>query len=1163
MFNEPIDQNTTANPTNGWPGIYNGDQTNPNYNPLGWYSYKIVVKQQEQEYYNVYLPGILNGYPAKITSPPDPVNTISTITLINDNINKVPRDLTEVGPEQKQFRSAVQLYGRVTPNESGQPTFNKAFNPGIISDTVSAIGVQDQLLQAQAVPANLDDYIEIYQTESNPSLARLTQTNISNPIGSLPDSSSAVNYNLLLGIYETTPFESLIDIYYETSTTGTVAELNNAIGATSSGIRGFTTNTDMTIASDTWKFNLYEDITPGSSPTSTYDQATGIYTVLEFFPYISTNAGLKSVVINSNINLDSTGFWVTNGENPAQDVTSKFQLLKIEGQGTATNPDKYYITITDNTFFSYQENSPVVDSFNFNFRVENLDNENPAAGEETQYGTFTNVTLTEKLENLIPIITGSNTIVVPVGQTGDIHTFVGNNGSAAPGGLNQENLTWGIISQTPAVGSPGAVTLALDSRTGVLSEDTGKLIGRYEVTVSLTDAGTNSTTLGGTPTATLGTVVTGSSGYETVDINTTFYQVKNILINQGPESSGFYWAPEQDNPITSTPLPETNREPTTGLANTTIGATGVNRITVQSTATPQSGGAGNCNNWNWINTNRNGNILAFQANSGLNIAGVNGNADWTTSYSLNSAAQTGLNTGSAYILIDYYQSQIDTSIIQDQPSIIWPTFLQYRATPQESWTTARDVEGRECKFGGTQANNYSVCPDTGIFTQEEGVKDKRSKSKTSGAGGENGFNENDSFETFVKGKVNIQSPDLATTGSKLFVVGRNQAYRDLAGDVSSDPNSDNPPDYMGEYRLIVRYPSGENIEVNGAERIIPVLTPTSCPPIASGYSNEVLSAETQQVRLSFGDFFTPTQLIAKFNNNTREIPSSGTVEQRQSFSYRVSNNSGYDDRSNAEDDNPSLQVFAREWAFRYVTQFYTDQALTTPWIPPGAGSTRWYAYKGFYEVSTTSNGWLSVNVKYGNENSNTRRQGSPIFQDNITGTTIGLNDKDLNRKWTAQFDQFGKKIIRTAEPCVAELTETDLGPVFPPGGYQSGGQYSITRLNSTSFIAVWDGSTPGNFFGVYQGNASSFANKFIAAGSTPVSQGQIRNVSGVTNPLLAYYTLNKVGEGYTQVGSINVGASASVTWDVDGNQAFVKITNCTSVSDLGVIIDNYIWVGLN
>ena len=49
--------------SSGWNGIYNGDSASSNYNPLGWYSYKIVVKQTELEYYNVYAPGILNGYP--------------------------------------------------------------------------------------------------------------------------------------------------------------------------------------------------------------------------------------------------------------------------------------------------------------------------------------------------------------------------------------------------------------------------------------------------------------------------------------------------------------------------------------------------------------------------------------------------------------------------------------------------------------------------------------------------------------------------------------------------------------------------------------------------------------------------------------------------------------------------------------------------------------------------------------------------------------------------------------------------------------------------------------------------------------------------------------------------------------------------------------------
>ncbi len=55
QLNETIGESGSSQ--DGHPGIYSAS------NPLGWYSYKIVVKQQEQEYYNVYLPGFINGYP--------------------------------------------------------------------------------------------------------------------------------------------------------------------------------------------------------------------------------------------------------------------------------------------------------------------------------------------------------------------------------------------------------------------------------------------------------------------------------------------------------------------------------------------------------------------------------------------------------------------------------------------------------------------------------------------------------------------------------------------------------------------------------------------------------------------------------------------------------------------------------------------------------------------------------------------------------------------------------------------------------------------------------------------------------------------------------------------------------------------------------------------
>jgi len=119
-------------------------------NKDGWYSYKIVVRQQEVDYYNSYLAGMLKGYPLQQTSGsntvyttispgnnlPDYVmpeiqhgvnttdfpvgeeNKTAHVVLINDNINKIPRDLSEVGPDQTQYRSSEELFGRVENFES-------------------------------------------------------------------------------------------------------------------------------------------------------------------------------------------------------------------------------------------------------------------------------------------------------------------------------------------------------------------------------------------------------------------------------------------------------------------------------------------------------------------------------------------------------------------------------------------------------------------------------------------------------------------------------------------------------------------------------------------------------------------------------------------------------------------------------------------------------------------------------------------------------------------------------------------------------------------------------------------------------------------------------------------------------------------------------------
>lgn len=134
----------------GYAGLYKTDQSNP----TGWYTYKIVVKQPRTDYYNAYLPGILNNFAQRDATgfsttsgavpdyPPVTSTKVANIVLIGDNINKIPRELQDVGPEQREFASDVDVYGRVDSNSWGSST---QYYPNRIADTVSLIGTYTDL----------------------------------------------------------------------------------------------------------------------------------------------------------------------------------------------------------------------------------------------------------------------------------------------------------------------------------------------------------------------------------------------------------------------------------------------------------------------------------------------------------------------------------------------------------------------------------------------------------------------------------------------------------------------------------------------------------------------------------------------------------------------------------------------------------------------------------------------------------------------------------------------------------------------------------------------------------------------------------------------------------------------------------------------------------
>ena len=299
-----------------------GDQATFIYKPqgqsnlLGFYSYKIVVKQQEQEYYNTYLPSVING---DLDDNPILNPGLGYMSLFGDNINKIPKDLNDVGPTQNLFRSNEPLTFRVnnTSDDSVQ------YTPGNTSDKVVQIGTMKDLglvnsntiltfemqsavvansvismqggggyLDSSNMPtsgaavtavtssgtevAGLGDsdnvFVKYFWTKNNVLFANLSNTVTlaatdlvtirpggliynadTNPMMGVLNTNQPVGvrigdgYSDQLTVAETKPVYSNLNIFWETSTSGLIKDLNNGIIAESSnlevgGVSNITTN---------------------------------------------------------------------------------------------------------------------------------------------------------------------------------------------------------------------------------------------------------------------------------------------------------------------------------------------------------------------------------------------------------------------------------------------------------------------------------------------------------------------------------------------------------------------------------------------------------------------------------------------------------------------------------------------------------------------------------------------------------------------------------------------------------------------------------------------------------------------------------------------------------------------------------------------------------
>ena len=423
-------------------------------NPNGWYSYKIVVKQNEQDYYNVYLPGIIKGYPDQtgvtpVTLFPNDANT-SNIVLLNDNINKIPRDLTEVGPDQKQYRSSVQLYGRVENTINGGTANNTQFYPfstntGTIPLTDTAISISvanDSNMSLEIVPANnaielysslsLNGLKSLYQIDTNPLIARIST---SKDIGVDSTNSNATNMVPFLAIYETEPVDSLLDIYWETSTVGLIADLNADILTDFNGATGFQPYT--------WSQN--EALSPG---------LTAYVLSADLVPTDKTGQVLTGTTLNNFVSSDSR-----------IKVKNQNSGFPVAADGT-TNGFNFYI----DSGFTYNDSSAVNDVFTLSFTI--------TTSTGISSGTLQ---ITGSLQNVDPTITNQSPSTITNNNStvnSNIRTFAGVNGSIIN---NQSQLQFSITSVTP---SSSAFTI---TSAGVLGQNLANP-GTYAIVIRLTDA---------------------------------------------------------------------------------------------------------------------------------------------------------------------------------------------------------------------------------------------------------------------------------------------------------------------------------------------------------------------------------------------------------------------------------------------------------------------------------------------------------------------------------------------------------------------------------------------------------------------------------------------------------------------------------------------------
>ena len=511
QFNTAIGTGTSQ----GEPGIWNATT-----NPLGWYSYKVVVKQQEQEYYNVYLPGWVNGLP--VTENKDR-NQIAYSILLSDNINKVPRNLSEVGPTDKEYTSSERLYLRVNNPDinnksSNRPygipqensPWNKQYYPGSLSQKVMSIAtVRDMELTGIPFVSNAPEgpYGQVGTFVDTTVTPNVTAPKA---IGSIPWGTSPITqpfYNSDLD-----PFAIKIDTVANSDTGGlalVMPTVPGAIGAicNTRAAGSATTNIKsaqpcLSVAETKPVFSrlelFYETSLQGKINTlnslinSQYEGITSLNNSSANFAeslaaagQIGTNIVFKTGdgndITNNSLFRDATGSAVAprilsayraNDVNQTTDVSNLFQFVHDSGA-------EYQLKSAASTWFTYTASSadnPSNDIYNITFETVYTPT-NP--GTDDTYTNYTTYTAT--LTNVAPAMTDCDDPTDITIASTIIKTFTGTNGTN--GSNSATNKTLGLVFDLDPSNATSILNGFTMSSEGVLTANSGTLVDQSTYTI--------------------------------------------------------------------------------------------------------------------------------------------------------------------------------------------------------------------------------------------------------------------------------------------------------------------------------------------------------------------------------------------------------------------------------------------------------------------------------------------------------------------------------------------------------------------------------------------------------------------------------------------------------------------------------------------------------